>query len=64
MRWFFREAAKGTTTNDAGQRPDGAPGRHAPIVSAELFSKVQALIDGRRTRAPTKPGERDADEQR
>jgi DNA invertase Pin-like site-specific DNA recombinase len=93
VRWFFSEAAKGTTPNDlvkkanrknlakkswssravlrlltnqtyAGHRPDGAPGRHAPIVSAELFSKVQALIDGRRTRAPTKPGERDAEEQK
>lgn len=93
VRWFFREAAKGTTTNDlvkkanrkklaarnwssrtelrlltnqtyAVHRPDGAPGRHDPIVSAEQFSKVQALIDGRRTRVPTKPGERDADEQR
>ncbi len=91
VRWFFSEAAKGTTTNDlvkkanreklaakiwssravlrlltnqtyAGQRPDGAPGRHAPIVSAELFLKVQALIDGSRTRVPTKPSARNADE--
>lgn len=48
----------------ARHRPDGAPGHHAPIVSAELSSKVQALIDGRRTRATTKPSERDADEQK
>jgi Recombinase len=53
-----------TNPTYAGHRPDGAPGRHARIVSAELFSKVQALIDGRRTRAPTKPSERDADEQK
>jgi hypothetical protein len=53
-----------TNQTYAGHRPDGAPGRHAPVVSAEAFSKVQALIDGRRTRAPTKPSERDADEQK
>jgi hypothetical protein len=53
-----------TNQTYAGHRPDGAPGRHAPLISAELFSKVQALIDGRRTRAPTKPSERDADEQK
>lgn len=53
-----------TNQTYAGHRPDGAPARHAPIVSAELFSKVQLLIDGRRTREPTKPGERDADEQK
>jgi hypothetical protein len=47
-----------TNQTYAGHRSGGAPGRHAPIVSAELFSKVQALIDGRRTRAPTKPSER------
>ena len=93
VRWFFEQAAKGTTTNDlvtrankkklagrkwssrsvlrlltnqtyAGRRPDGAPGRHTPIVSAEPFFKVQALIDGRRTREPTKASERDADEQK
>lgn len=48
----------------AGHRPDGAPGRHAPLVSADLFSTVETLIDGRRTRAPTKPSERDAGEQK
>lgn len=53
-----------TNQSYAGYRPDGAPGRHAPIVPAELFSKVQTHIDSRRTRAPTKPSERDADEQK
>jgi site-specific DNA recombinase len=36
-----------TNPTHAGHRPDGAPGRHASIVSAEVFSKVQALIEAR-----------------
>lgn len=91
VRWFFDEAAKGTTTNDlvtkankkkqggkewssravlrllqnetyTGRRPDGVPGRHASIIAQELFGRVQAIIDGRRTRTPTKRNERAADE--
>lgn len=93
VRWFFDEAAKGTTTSVlvatankkklagrqwtsrttlrlltnatyAGRRPDGAPGMHAPMIVPELFERVQTLIEGRRTRTPTKRSERGADEQR
>jgi DNA invertase Pin-like site-specific DNA recombinase len=91
VRWFFDEAANGTTTNDlvakankkklagkqwtartvlrlltnptyAGRRPDGAPGAHAPIVAPELFERVHALIEGRRTRTPTKRNARESGE--
>lgn len=92
VRWFFDEAAKGTTTSDlvakankkqlagkqwtsrtalrlltnptyAGRRPDGAPGMHEPIVAPDSFERVQMLVQGRRTRTPTKRGERGTDEQ-
>lgn len=91
VRWFFDEAAKGTTTSDlvatankkklagktwtsrtalrlltnptyAGRRPDGAPGMHAPIVVPDLFERVHALIEGRRTRPPTKRRVRESGE--
>jgi hypothetical protein len=92
VRWFFRKAAKGTTTSDlvaranrkklagkqwtsrtalrllmnpayAGRRPAGAPGMHAPIVTSELFERVQMLVEGRRTLTPTKRSEHGTDEQ-
>jgi DNA invertase Pin-like site-specific DNA recombinase len=46
-----------------GRRPDGEPGMHAPIVAPELFERVQRLVQGRRTRTPTKRSERGTDEQ-
>lgn len=93
VRWFFTEAAKGTTTSElvakankkkladkqrssrsvlrlltnqtyAGRRPDGAPGAHGSLIAPELFERVQAIIEGRRTRKPTKPSERSAEESR
>jgi hypothetical protein len=36
---------------------------HAPIVAPELFERVQRLVQGRRTRTPTKRSERGTDEQ-
>jgi hypothetical protein len=36
---------------------------HAPIVAPKLFERVQMLVQGRRTRTPTKRSERGTDEQ-
>lgn len=43
-----------TNPTYAGRRPDGAPGMHEPMIAPELFERVQTLIEGRRTRTPTK----------
>lgn len=36
------------------RRPDGTPAAHAAIIDAELAAKVAELIEGRRSRAPSK----------
>jgi hypothetical protein len=46
----------------AGRRSDGAPGVHAPMVAPELFERVHALIERRRTRTPTKRNARESGE--
>ncbi len=36
------------------RRPDGTPAAHAAVIDAELAAKVAELIEGRRSRAPSK----------
>lgn len=62
--WSSRSVLKLLTNHTyAGRRPDGAPGSHKPIVASEQFDRVQSLIEGRRTRMPTKRGGRAPEEE-